>query len=155
MSFNSQQKFRDNLEALRIALEWQEGKELAATEVDALRRFAGFGGLKAVLFPAGPKEDWSRLSASQADLQLYPIVMELHELLKKFYDDAEYKAVLASLRNSVLTAFYTPSVVPQTFFDVLKQRAVCSQVPCAMSKPFETRFLSLHASRGTPGGYLS
>lgn len=81
MPYNSQQKFRDNLEALRIALEWQEGKELAATEGDALRRFAGFGGLKAVLFPAGPKQDWVSLNASKSDMQLYPLVMELHEFL--------------------------------------------------------------------------
>lgn len=97
MAYNNQQKFKDNLEALRIALGWQEGQELAAAEVDALRRFAGFGGLKAVLFTVGPKEEWIAFNASQTDLQLHPLVMELHNLLKKVYSHEDYKAIVTSL----------------------------------------------------------
>lgn len=124
MSYNSHQKFRDNLEALRIALVWKEGQILTNDNVDALKKYAGFGGLKVVLFPEGPKEGWIKLNASQEDLRLYPLVTELHQLLRNFYSEEEYKKVLGSIRNSVLTAFYTPNVVPQTLFNTLKEKGI-------------------------------
>ena len=124
MPYNSQQKFTDNLKALRIALDWKEGQKLSGAEADALKRYAGFGGLKVVLFPEGLKEEWVKLNASDEDLRLYPQVMELHQLLRKFYSEEEHKKVLHSIRNSVLTAFYTPDVVPQTLFDTLKKSGI-------------------------------
>ena len=41
---------KDNLAAIRIALEWKEGQMLLPKEVEALKYYSGFGGLKAVLF---------------------------------------------------------------------------------------------------------
>ena len=65
MSYNSQQKLKDNLAAIRIALEWKEGQMLLPEQVEALKRYAGFGGLKAVLYPNEPKEEWIKLKASK------------------------------------------------------------------------------------------
>ncbi len=124
MPYNSQQKFRDNLEALRIALSWKEGRPLSDDDVDALKKYAGFGGLKVVLFPDGPKEEWIKLNASQEDLRLHPQVIELHQLLRNFYADEEYRQVVNSIRNSILTAFYTPDVVPLTLFNTLKEKGI-------------------------------
>jgi hypothetical protein len=51
MSYNSQQKLKDNIAAIQIALEWKQGQVLLPVQVEALKRYAGFGGLKAVLYP--------------------------------------------------------------------------------------------------------
>ena len=124
MSYNSQQKLKDNLAAIRIALEWKEGQMLLPKEVEALKRYAGFGGLKAVLYPNGPKEEWIKLKASKEDLRLYPQIKELYQLLQQHFNDAEYKQVIDSIKNSILTAYYTPEIVPQTLFNALKENGI-------------------------------
>lgn len=57
---------------------------LSQDDVANLQRYSGFGGLKAVLFPAWPIEEWRRLNASKEDLRLHPQMMELHAVLKQF-----------------------------------------------------------------------
>ena len=124
MSYNSQQKLKDNIAAIRIALEWKQGQSLLPEQVEALKRYAGFGGLKAVLYPNGPKEEWIKLKASKEDLKLYPQITELHQLLQQHFNEAEYKQAIDSIKNSILTAFYTPEIVPQTLFNVLKEQGI-------------------------------
>src|ERR1035437_8301408 len=124
MSCNSQQKLQDNISAIRIALEWKEVQILSVIEGAALRRYSGFGGLKAVLFPHGPKEEWIKLKASKEDVKLYPQITELHELLQQHFNETEYKQVVDSIKNSILTAYYTPEFVPQTLFNVLKEQGI-------------------------------
>jgi len=51
MAFNSSKKLAGNIAALRLALSGQESFSQEETEV--LRSYAGFGGLKAVLFVPG------------------------------------------------------------------------------------------------------
>src|SRR5665213_2337562 len=106
MSYNSQQKLQDNINAIQIALQWKKGESLSVSQVQALQRYAGFGGLKAVLFPNGSKEEWLRLNASKEDISLYPQVMALHQLLQQHFNETEYKQVIDSIKNSILTAFY-------------------------------------------------
>ena len=124
MSYNSQQKLQDNISAIRVALEWKEGQSLSDMQVQALQRYAGFGGLKAVLYPYGPKEEWIQLKASKEDVKLYPQVIELHKLLQQHFNEAEYKQVIDSIKNSILTAFYTPEIVPETLFNALKEKGI-------------------------------
>ncbi len=124
MNYNSQQKLKDNIAAIRIALEWQSGQSLLPEQVEALKKYAGFGGLKAVLYPNGPKEEWIKLNASKEDLKLYPQIKELHNLLRQQLPEAEYKQAIDSIKNSILTAFYTPEIIPQTLFSVLKEQGI-------------------------------
>ncbi len=124
MSYNSQQKLKDNIAAIRIALEWKDGQSLLPEEVEALKQYSGFGGLKAMLFPNALKEEWIKLNASKEDLKLYPQITELHQLLQQHLNNAEYKYVIDSVKNSILTAFYTPQIVPQTLFNVLKEQGI-------------------------------
>lgn len=124
MNYNSQQKLKDNIAAIRIALEWKEGQMLLPAAVEALKRYAGFGGLKAVLYPNSTKEEWIKLKASKEDLRLYPQITGLHQLLQQHFKAAEYKQVIDSIKNSILTAYYTPEIVPQTLFNALKQQGI-------------------------------
>ncbi|HEY5461661.1 MAG TPA: DEAD/DEAH box helicase family protein, partial [Hanamia sp.] len=124
MGYNSQKKLQDNISAIHVALEWKEGEPLSDIQVQALKLYAGFGGLKAVLYPKASKEEWIQLKASKEDIKLYPQVIELHKLLQQHFAEAEYKQVIDSIKNSILTAFYTPEIIPQTLFNVLKKQGV-------------------------------
>ena len=107
MAYNRQEKMRDNIEAIRIAFRLdKEERKPDEYERNALRRYAGFGGLKCILNPAEHVADaaqWSR-----ADLDLFADTVNLHRLIREnSADEKEYKAYMASLRASVMTAFYT------------------------------------------------
>ncbi len=119
MAYNQQQKLRDNIAAIRIALAYSPGDVISDNDSIALQRYAGFGGLKAILFQDGPKQEWVRLNASESDLRLYDGITELHGLLRGHFTEPQYKEVIASIKESVLTAFYTPEFVPQTFYATL------------------------------------
>ncbi len=132
MSYNSQQKLKDNIEAIRIALDWSAKKQLTVDQLSALNKYAGFGGLKAVLFPNASKEEWKKQNASKEDLKLYPQIIELHNLLRQKLTEREYKEAIDSIRNSILTAFYTPDIIPKSLFAVLKEKGI---EPTAMYEP--------------------
>ncbi|WP_426582631.1 helicase-related protein [Mucilaginibacter sp. R-33] len=124
MAYNSLVQLRTNIAAIRIALAFRPGNQLEEAQLETLRAYTGFGGLKAVLFPEGPAGEWKKLNASQNDLKLYPSVMELHGLLREKLGEADYKTAIDSLRDSVLTAYYTPAVVPKVLYQVLKEHAI-------------------------------
>ena len=89
-----------------------------------MKKYAGFGGIKAVLYPNTTKEDWIKENATENDLRLFENIKELHDLLQKHFNEKEYKQVIDSLKNSVLTAFYTPAIIPQTLYSVLKDKGL-------------------------------
>lgn len=127
MAYNLLQKLNDNLAAIRVALEWEKNKPLQAAEVERLQKYAGFGGIKAVLYPQADRQEWIRQQATEDDLRLYPKVMELHMLIQKHFTGSQYKEVVQSIKNSVLTAFYTPAVVPETLYGALKEHRLQPQ----------------------------
>ncbi|HLP37761.1 helicase-related protein [Lacibacter sp.] len=124
MQYNSQQHLTHNLAAIRIALNWQPGTALSVLDRDALKLYSGFGGIKAILFPEGKLQQWKELHASKEDQRLYPQVMELHQLLRDKLSEEEYQSCIESLRNSILTSFYTPDFVPDTLFKALKETGI-------------------------------
>jgi N12 class adenine-specific DNA methylase len=126
MAFNPVRKLADNIEAIRIAL-GHDGRPLSEAERGLLKQYAGFGGVKAVLFPQGPIQGWIDAKASQADLKLYSQVMQLHGLLKEKFSDPEYKAAIEAMKQSALTAFYTPELVPQALYAALKEQGILPQ----------------------------
>ncbi len=89
MAYNSHQKLLDNMAALEIALTYTTGTKLSQGQVEQLQRYSGFGGLKGILYPYGPKEDWK--NASKADLALYEPFTELHSMLIKMLGVDLYK----------------------------------------------------------------
>ncbi len=124
MAYNISQKLDDNLRAIRIALDYQNGGLITAEDVASLKKYAGFGGIKAVLYPYGSQDEWQANGATKEDLKHHGEIMQLHDLLKENFSETAYKEIIASLRNSVLTAFYTPEVVPQTLYNVLATQGI-------------------------------
>lgn len=124
MAYNFSQKLNDNINAIRIALAYQKGNPLSVDDTASLKKYSGFGGIKAILYPNGSQEEWFANGATKEDLKLHNDMMQLHELLKENYPENQYKEIFGSLRNSVLTAFYTPEIVPQTLYAVLNEQGI-------------------------------
>jgi N12 class adenine-specific DNA methylase len=124
MAYNTFQKLRGNIAAIQTALEWQQGNGPDEGGIAALQQYAGFGGIKVILYPNGPLEEWISQGATKEDLKLHPDMMRLHVLLQNHYSNKEYKAIVASLRNSVLTAFYTPAIVPEMLYKSLRDYGI-------------------------------
>jgi len=124
MAFNAAKQLRINIDALCLALDWDGRRQFSETEALTLKAYAGFGGLKAVLFPKADISEWQKQHASDADLRLYPLVMELHQALQARLAEAEYKQAIESLQRSTLTAFYTPAFVPQALYAALRAQEI-------------------------------
>ncbi|MDT3402316.1 helicase-related protein [Mucilaginibacter terrae] len=132
MAFNAFKKLRGNIDAIRIALDHRDGRQPSADDAIKLRAYAGFGGLKAVLYPAGDRDEWVAQHASKQDMQLYPSIMEMHGLLRDRCEPQEYTAIINAMRASVMTAFYTPEVVPEILYESLKRQGL---TPTHMYEP--------------------
>ena len=108
MAYNKKAHLKDNIEAIKLAFALErEGRTATSEEQAVLRAYSGFGGIKAVLNPASSLADVARWTKS--DRELFPLVSQLHSVIRSHSkDEAEYKRYFSSLKNSVLTAFYTP-----------------------------------------------
>lgn len=108
MAYNKKAHLKDNIEAIKLAFALErEGRTATPEEQAVLRVYSGFGGIKAVLNPASSLADVARWTKS--DRELFPLVSQLHSVIRSHSkDEAEYKRYFSSLKNSVLTAFYTP-----------------------------------------------
>ncbi|WP_345329440.1 Eco57I restriction-modification methylase domain-containing protein [Mucilaginibacter defluvii] len=102
-------------------MEWEAGKVLSEQDILALQRYSGFGGIKAIHYPYSVTEEWQQMGATKADLKLYEDLMQFHEYLERRFSPVEYRNFISSLKDSTLTAFYTPEFVPQVITSVLKR----------------------------------
>jgi len=124
MAYNILHKLSENIAAIRIALNYKQGDVISVEQQQILSRYNGFGGIKAVLFSEGTIEDWASQGAKEGDLRLHDRITELYDLLKSHFNEQEFKDVVSLLKESVLTAFYTPSVIPQTLFEAMKKEGI-------------------------------
>ncbi|MBN8879863.1 MAG: DNA methylase [Sphingobacteriales bacterium] len=127
MGYSVLQKLRGNIEAIGIALRHEAGTALSRVNREVLMGYAGFGGIKTILYPDGPKEEWTRQGATDSDLDQHKDILALHGLLRQHFDDQQYKEIVASLKESVLSAFYTPAVVPAVLYQVLGEKGILPQ----------------------------
>ena len=94
------QRLRDNIAAIKCALKGENNSEV-------LGKYTGFGGLGFILNPRGDKSKWSK-----SDQQYYDDTVRLYQMLvKNSKDGNEFSRWEFSLKQSVLTAFYTPEPV--------------------------------------------
>ncbi|HVW95871.1 MAG TPA: helicase-related protein [Mucilaginibacter sp.] len=132
MAFSVRQKLSDNIEALRIALSRKEGERPDAEQMEVLRKYAGFGGIKQVMYGSGSQEEWKGQEATDGDMRVYDGMQQFYQLLKDHLDEASYKKAVSSVKNSVLSAYYTPEFVPRTLFSALKTQGI---VPKSIYEP--------------------
>lgn len=106
-AYNKKAHLRANIEAIKVAFALDREKRAAiAEELLTLKGYTGFGGLKCILSPANSLADAAKWSKSE--LELFPLVRELHSVIREnTTSEAEYRQYFGSLKNSILTAFYT------------------------------------------------
>jgi len=112
----NKEKLINNIEALKVVF---KEEPVGYSERKLLRNFSGWGSLKCLLLDPFEDSDW--VTCSQEDKSLRPFVQELHEILMDKLTVSQYKSAIQSIKNSTLTSFYTPAVVPQVFYSVLKE----------------------------------
>lgn len=137
MSYNKRTHLRQNIDAIKLALRLdKEHRKATPKEREILAKYSGFGGIKAILNPADKPEDIQQWSKSE--VELFPLVQELHEVLRENSPTPEiYKRYVSSLKTSILTAFYTPKPVIDVLADALKDSGITP-----------TRFLEPSAGTG-------
>ena len=137
MAYNKKAHLRVNIDAIKTAFFLEKENRTATPQEQAvLQVYSGFGGIKAILSPADKPQDIQQWSASEAEL--FPLVRELHEVLRENSPTPEvYKRYIGSLKSSILTAFYTPKPVIDTLADALKESGITP-----------TRFLEPSAGTG-------
>ena len=124
MAYNRKQRLNDNIKAIETAFILdREQRTPTARERLRLERYCGFGGLKCILNPARELAD--AVHWAKSDLELFAPTVELHRLIREnSKNESEYKQLMDSLKQSVLTAFYTPSAVTEALTDVLKEHQI-------------------------------
>lgn len=119
MSFNKKVHLTANIEAIRLAFALEkEHRRPTEKERVAIQLYSGFGGLKCILNPAQTLSDYAYWP--KFELDLFPLVAELQVLIRENSNTEEqYKRYWGSLKNSILTSFYTPMEIVTTISDTL------------------------------------
>ena len=111
MAYNKGLKLQDNIAAIHTVLRLRkEGRTANDDERAVLRKYSGFGGLKFILNPAGSRDDIQYWKTS--DRPYFSQVRELFDIIHEYAaDENEERELVASIKRSVNTAFYTPGPV--------------------------------------------
>ena len=103
------QRLRDNIAALREVF-----SENSPKNMEVLAKYSGFGGMNFILNPKDPK-CWSK-----SDMVYFEDTMNLHEILRENSKNGNELAMwMNSLKSSVLTAYYTPHLIPDAIFTAI------------------------------------
>ncbi len=139
MSYHKKQALQDNLEGLKLAYQILEEKRVATlSEKEILLKFKGWGGLKELLLPSDDLSAWSMES-----LKVKPQIQALHEMLSTKKD---YEKTIESIKNSILTSFYTSPQLIQSIGKILLDNSVSVNTfldPSAGSGLFYNEFQKL------------
>ena len=123
MAFNRKQKMADNVAAIRLLFDLEKTKREATPEDKAvLQKYSGFGALKCILNPADSLADITKWSKSELDL--FAPTVQLHGLIKANTTPEEHKQYMGSLKNSILTAFYTPDKVIDSIAKAMQDNGI-------------------------------
>ncbi len=101
MAYNKKGHLRANINAIKTAFTIErENRQATAVEREILAGYSGFGAIKEILDPL------------PANGSANPLINELHDVIREnTRDEKEYKRCFDGLKDSILTAFYTPSEV--------------------------------------------
>jgi N12 class adenine-specific DNA methylase len=137
MSYNKKAHLQTNIEAIKIAFVLdREARKATSEEHAVLQQYSGFGGIKCILNPTQNESD--KVYWTKSELDLFPLVANLHQIIRdNSKDESEYKRYSGSLKNSVLTAFYTPPEIIKALSDTLNSNGI-----------YPARFLDPSAGNG-------
>lgn len=101
MAYNKKEHLRANIDAIKTAFTLdRENRQATSAEREILASYSGFGAIKEILDPL------------PANGSANPLINELHDVLREnTRDKKEYKRCFDGLKDSILTAFYTPPEV--------------------------------------------
>ncbi len=120
MAYNKKTHLRRNIDALKAAFALErEPHKPSSDEIERLTSYSGFGAIKEVLEAPNEKQDVDDMAE---------LVAELHEVIKSnTAGEREYKRYIDGIKNSVLTAFYTPPEVAYAIVDTIWKRGIAPQ----------------------------
>jgi type I restriction-modification system DNA methylase subunit len=117
MAFNPKHHLVQNTEAIRLALQLQkEGTSPTKAQADSIRQYIGFGGIKAILLPLEDDKAWQ----TKTDIELRPYVQALRDVIENEAGEQRAEEYWQSLKNSVLTSFYTPPAVIEALGEAIQ-----------------------------------
>ncbi|WP_281335971.1 helicase-related protein [Flavobacterium eburneipallidum] len=124
MGFNKRKHLQSNIDALKVAFKLEkENRQATQEERLLMMQYSGFGGLKFILNPVENAIDSNHWRKTEQ--YLFPLTQELHKLLKEnTVDPKQYSLYVDSMRNSVLTAFYTPPAIISALAETLKENGL-------------------------------
>lgn len=108
--FSKREAYRNTVALLSAILKGEPAKGVAEQIP-----FHGFGALKELLLPLDNSAAWSK-----EDLRYEREVRQVHGLLQHHFDGL-YKPVLTSLKNSILSSFYTPAFIIEPMVEAVRQ----------------------------------
>jgi N12 class adenine-specific DNA methylase len=114
MAYNKKVHLRANIDAIKTAFTLErENRRATAEEKEILASYSGFGAIKVILEPL------------PANGSANPLINELHDVLREnACDEKEYKQYSDGLKNSILTAFYTPPEVVNALAGALSDSGI-------------------------------
>lgn len=146
MAYNKKQALIANITALETAFRVKrENRPPTDTERLQMQQYSGFGGIRAILNNVDDLSRWPK-----SELPLVPAVTHLWSVIEQNAESIRQQRELKeSLRNSVLTAFYTP----QEFVNILGKALykALGGAPERMLEPSAGSGRFLHLFDGMPG----
>lgn len=120
MAFNKKTHLRQNIDALKTAFTLDRERRAPTPEEErTLGAYSGFGAIKEVLENPTGKPDKDGMAT---------LVAELQEVIRaNTPDEREYKRYMDGIKNSVLTAFYTPPKVADAIVEAIWDTRIAPQ----------------------------
>ncbi len=94
MAFDKKKIINNNINAIDAAFEIKNGKATTSEDIEILRKYAGWGGIKEVLLPIDDLSSWT-----QTDQKVYNEIKQLHEILRKNTSDDEKQYIYNAIIN--------------------------------------------------------
>lgn len=120
MGYNKFKSFLANIQAIETAFDiMRQKREATDEEKEILRQYSGFGGMSYVYSLDDDKDETHEVQAA---------LSRLRDILMRIADNQadKYKQLVKSIRNSTLTAFYTPQTFIRSLGDCI-QHTLSSQ----------------------------
>ncbi len=120
MAFNKKTHLRQNIDALKTAFTLDRERRAPTPEEErTLGAYSGFGAIKEVLENPTGKPDKDGMAT---------LVAELQEVIRaNTPDERKYKRYMDGIKNSVLTAFYTPPKVADAIVEAIWDTRIAPQ----------------------------